>query len=99
MVTYSTMITRINSVITQFTCAGSAFAGNPAVFSASLYLFSSQPRISVSPILVTTVSDAVAGSAVDVNEIPCFVRKSLALSQSLNFDHGPTNRWKLQSFA
>ncbi len=41
----------------------------------------------MSPILVTTAAPA---ASIDVNETPCLVRKSLALSHSLNFDHGPT---------
>src|SRR5215831_9757566 len=62
---------------------------------AFLTLASSQPRISVSPTRVTTPSPGIGSS--EVNETPCLVRKSLALSQSLNLDHGPTKTWKWQS--
>src|SRR6185369_7485762 len=91
------MMTRISSVITQLTCDLSALAGKPAALSASLYLASSQPSIWASPILVESALPSVAGT--DLNEMPCFVRKSFALSQSVNFDHGPTKIWKLQSVA
>src|SRR5229473_5959611 len=92
-----TMMTRITSVITQLTWLGSAVAGKPLALSASLYLASSQPLSSMSPILVTTFSFGTVGSAVKV--MPCLVRKSLTLSHSLNFDHGPTNMWNLHSSA
>src|SRR4051812_24970486 len=93
------MITRMSSVMTQFTWFGSALAGKPALFNASLYCASFQPLSSVEPTFVTIVSALPAGSSVDVNDMPCLVRKSFALSQSLNLDHGPTNRWKWHSFA
>ena len=57
------------------------------------------PLSSVLPIFVMTLSALPAGRSVDVNDSPDLVRKSFALSQSENLDHGPTKMWKLQSFA
>src|SRR5258706_1815411 len=91
------MITSMSSVINQLTCALSAEGGKPAAFNASAYLGCSQPSICTSPILTDTALPSMAGT--DLNEMPCLVRKSFALSQSLKRDHGPTNIWKLQSVA
>ena len=41
----------------------------------------------------------LAGSGCEVNDRPDLVRKSCALSQSENFDQGPTKMWNAQSFA
>src|SRR5690348_2493401 len=87
------------SVITQFTCARSAFAGYLRSASAFFHAASFQPLSLVGPIFATTLSAAPAGSSPDENERPDLVRKSFALSQSLYLDHGPTKMWKLQSFA
>ena len=84
---------RINSVITQLILPVSALVGKPASFIAALYFASSQPLISTSPNLVVTPGSA---TSTDWNDTPCLVRKSLALSHSVNFDHGPTKTWKLQ---
>ena len=67
--------------------------------SALLYASALNPLSSVGPIFVTTASAASAGRSVDVNDSPALVRKSFVLSQSENFDHGPTKMWKLQSLA
>src|ERR1700704_5860513 len=93
------MITRISSAITQLTWDLSALGGKPAALSVAAYFAWSNPLSSTSPIFVTIVSALPAGRSVDLKEMPCLVRKSLALSQSLNFDHGPTKMWNLQSFA
>src|SRR5512142_1716073 len=93
------MMKRIRSVIGQLTCAGSAFVGYLRSASAFLNAPSFQPFTSVGPIFAITLSAEPAGSSVDVKESPDLVRKSFALSQSENFDHGPTKMWKLQSFA
>src|SRR6476469_3773550 len=69
---------------------------SPSAFSTDLW---SQPFTSVGPIFMITLSGELAGSSVDVNESPALVRKSLARSQSENFDQGPTKMWKLQSLA
>src|SRR5580765_5690335 len=92
-----TMMTRISSVITQFTFAKSAFGGYPVVLRASLNFASSQPLISISAILVTTSSVVTAGK--EANDSPALPRKSLALSQADCRDHGPIKMWKLQSLA
>ena len=36
------------------------------------------------------------GALTVLNDTPSLVTKSLARSQSVNFDHGPTKMWKLQ---
>src|SRR5882672_321781 len=93
------MIHRISNVIGQLIAFLSALVGYLRSASTFLYAASSKPLISVSPTLVITASVDPAGSVVDVNDKPALVRKSLALSHSENFDHGPTKMWKLQSFA
>src|SRR5262245_57271942 len=45
--------------------------------------------------VVTTSLPGSAGT--DLNDKPCFVRKSLTRSHAENLLHGPTNRWNLQS--
>ena len=73
----------------------SRIASSPVSFNAAVAAFSSQaPFSSLSPIF--TVSASPAATSADLNDRPCLVRKSLALSQSENVLHGPTNRWKLQ---
>src|SRR5690348_4381130 len=93
------MMKRMRSVIPQLMPAGSAFVGYLRSASAFFHAASFQPLSCVGPIFATTLSAEPAGRSDDVNERPDFVRKSFALSQSLNFDHGPTKMWKLQSFA
>src|SRR4051794_26033829 len=88
------MMTRISSVITQFTLLLSAVGGAPAVFRVSASFFWSQPSTLASPMLVTTLPGS---PGIEVNERPCLVRKSLTRSQLENSLHGPTKRWNLQS--
>src|SRR3954469_24198129 len=88
------MITRISSVITQFTLLLSAVGGAPASLSVPVSCFWSQPSTFLSPMLVVTLP---AGPSTDLNDRPCLVRKSFTRSQSENWLHGPTNRWNLQS--
>src|SRR3954468_18948815 len=90
------MITRMISVITQFTLLLSAVGGAPASFSAPASTFWSQPSTFFSPMLVVTLP---AGPSTDLNESPCLVRKSFTRSQSENLLHGPTNRWNLHSLS
>src|SRR2546430_963429 len=94
-----TMMNRINSVMPQLIWFLSAAVGYLRSASAFLYAASFQPLSSVGPILATTLSAELAGRSVDVKDSPALVRKSLVLSQSENFDHGPTKMWKWQSFA
>src|SRR2546428_12430125 len=89
-----TMITRINSAMTQFTLLLSALAGAPACFSAAVSFFWSQPSILVVPMVVVTV---LPSAGTDLNDNPCFVGKSFTPSQSENLLHGPTKMWKWQS--
>src|SRR5689334_13163204 len=93
------MMKRISSVIGQLIAAGSAFVGYLRSASAFFQSASFQPLISVGPIFTTTLSGELAGRSDDSKDSPDFVRKSFARSQSVNFDHGPTKMWKLQSFA
>src|SRR5215831_19994198 len=93
------MMTRMTSVINQFTLLLSAVGGNPAAASAFFSSASFQPLTSASPILVTTLSVEPAGKSLEANEMPCLVRKSFVRSQSLNWDHGPTKIWNWQSVA
>src|SRR4051812_37405290 len=88
------MMNRINSAITQLTFDLSAVAGAPACFNVDASFAWSQPSTCVVPIFVTTLP---AGPDTDLNESPCFVRKSLTRSQSENLLHGPTKIWNLQS--
>src|SRR5262245_47051706 len=88
-----TMITRSTSAQNQSTLSLSAVGGAPAAFSVSASAFWSQPSTDLSPMVVTTLLAA----GIEVNERPCFVRKSWTRSQSENLLHGPTNRWKLHS--
>src|SRR5436190_15304451 len=88
------MMKRISRVIPQFTLDLSAVGGAPAAFSVSVSFFWSQPSIFSLPIVATTFPGS---PGTDLNERPCFVRKSLTRSQSENVLHGPTNRWNLQS--
>src|SRR5262245_3345752 len=88
------MITRMISARIQLMRAGSAAFGYPAAVSAAVHLSVSQPSIWVWPI--DTDGAVPAGAASVVKESPCLVRKSLALSHSVNLDHGPTKMWKLQ---
>src|SRR5438874_6775623 len=90
------MMTRITSVMTQFTLVLSAVGGAPAAFSVSASFFWSQPSTVAEPIVVTTFPGA---PETDLNDRPCFVRKSFTRSQSENLLHGPTNRWNWQSAA
>src|SRR5207302_35541 len=93
------MINRISSAMPQLIAFLSAAVGYFRSANAFLYAASFQPFNSVGPILVTTLSLVPAGASVESNDSPALVRKSLVLSQSENFDHGPTKMWKLQSFA
>src|ERR1041385_8208663 len=93
------MMNRMSSVIGQLMAALSAAFGYLRSASALSHAFGSKPFSSVGPILAVTLSGDPAGRSVDVNDNPAFVRKSFALSQSENFDQGPTKMWKLQSFA
>src|SRR5258706_4132925 len=88
------MMTRISSVITQFTLLLSAVGGAPAVFRVSASFFWSQPSTFASPMVVTTLPGS---PATDLNDRPCLVRKSLTRSQSENLLHGPTKMWNWQS--
>src|SRR5689334_21443936 len=88
------MMTRISSVINQFTLPLSAADGAPAAFSVPVSLAWSQPSIFSLPIEVVTLP---AGPSTDLNDRPCFVRKSLTRSQSENLLHGPTKMWNSQS--
>src|SRR3954454_24694232 len=88
------MITRIISVITQFTLLLSAVGGAPASLSVPVSCFWSQPSTFLSPMLVVTLP---AGPSTDLNDRPCLVRKSFTRSQSENLLHGPTKMWNLQS--
>src|SRR3954464_12734118 len=88
------MMTRISSVITQFTLLLSAVGGAPASLSVAAGCFWSQPSTFLSPMEVVTLPD---GPSTDLKDRPCFVRKSFTRSQSENWLHGPTNRWNLQS--
>src|SRR3954466_8508106 len=97
MVTYRTMMKRITSAITQFTCALSAPALKPVSFRTAAICLTSAPSTLADPMVVTM--DLPATDGADLNESPCLVRKSFTLSQSLNLLHGPTNTWKLQSVA
>ena len=57
--------------------------------------FWSQP----SSLLIADLRRRVArpgAASTDLKDRPCLVRKSLALSQSVNLLHGPTKMWKLQ---
>src|SRR5689334_15192805 len=94
-----TMMNRISSVMPQLIEFLSAAFGYLRSARTLLYAAVSKPLISVGPILATTLSAEPAGRSVDVNDSPALVRKSFALSQSENFDHGPTKMWKLQSLA
>src|SRR5712675_1517350 len=84
------MMTRISSVITQFTLLLSALIGAPAVFRVSASFFWSHPSTFASPMVVTTLPGS---PATDLNDRPCLVRKSLTRSQSENLLHGPTKIW------
>src|SRR6266850_90794 len=86
------MMTRMISVITQFTLLLSALAGAPAALSVSASFFWSQPSILVVPMLVVTV---LPSAGTDLKDKPCFVRKSFTRSQSENLLHGPTKMWNL----
>src|SRR4249920_505700 len=88
------MITRISSVITQLTLLLSAVRGAPAVLRVSASFFWSHPSTFASPMVVTTLPGS---PAMDLNDRPCLVRKSLTRSQSENVLHGPTKMWNLQS--
>src|SRR5918911_409220 len=88
------MITRISSVMNQFTLLLSALGGAPADFRVAASCFWSQPSTFWSPIVVVTLP---AGPSTDLNDRPCLVRKSFTRSQSENWLHGPTNKWNLQS--
>src|SRR5437868_9911643 len=88
------MMTRISSVITQFTLLLSAVGGAPDSLSVAASCFWSQPSTFLSPMVVVTLP---AGPSTDLNESPCFVKKSFTRSQSENWLQGPTNRWNLQS--
>src|SRR2546421_5615530 len=88
------MMTRISSVITQFTLLLSAVGGAPDSLSVAASCFWSQPSTFLSPMVVVTLP---AGPSTDLNDRPCFVRKSFTRSQSENLLHGPTKRWNLQS--
>src|SRR5947207_13340922 len=90
---------RFSSVIPQLIAFLSAAFGYFRSASALLYASALNPLSSVGPIFVTTVSAESAGRSVDENDSPALVKKSFVLSQSVNFDQGPTKRWKLQSFA
>src|SRR5882724_3418808 len=87
------MMTRISSVITQFTLLLSALGGAPAVFRVSASFFWSHPSTFTSPIVVTTLPGS---PTTDLNDRPCLVRKSLTRSQSENLLHGPTKMWNWQ---
>src|SRR5512133_882071 len=91
------MMNRISSAMTQLTWAVSAPALKPVSFSVAAYAFASQPSSLVAPLVVTTALPRSAGT--DLNDRPCLVRKSFALSHSENLLHGPTKMWTLQSFA
>src|SRR5436190_18389019 len=93
------MMNRISSAMPQLIEFLSAAFGYLRSASALLYASALNPLSSVGPIFVTTGSAASAGRSVDVNDSPALVRKSFVLSQSENFDHGPTKMWKLQSLA
>src|SRR5512135_3306523 len=93
------MMNKISSVMPQLIAFLSAAFGYLRSASALLYAASLNPLISVGPIFVTTLSGDPAGRSVELKDKPALVRKSFALSQSENFDHGPTKMWKLQSFA
>src|SRR5437660_11278078 len=97
MVTQMSMMMSRISAITQLTWLGSALGGYFVAVSAALYLASSQPRSSVSPIFVTTDSPAIASW--EWKERPALPRKSFALSQGVCLDQGPMKMWKLQSEA
>src|SRR5262245_6170170 len=92
------MITRITSAITQLMRLLSGVAEWPAAFSPAASTFGSEPSIlaalAPSPIWVTTGLPGAPG--MDLNDRPCLVSKSLALSQSENWLHGPTKRWNWQ---
>src|SRR5262249_42170300 len=93
------MMNMISSAIGQSIAAGSALVGYLSSASAFFVFASFQPLSSVCPMRTTTFSAVPAGRSVDVNDSPDLVRKSFALSHSLNVDHGPTKMWKLQSRA
>src|SRR6478672_10395243 len=93
------MMKRMRSVIGQLMAFLSAAVGYLRSASAFFTLASFQPLISVGPIFMTTLSFESAGRLVEVKDSPDLVRKSLARSQSVKFDQGPTKMWKLHSFA
>src|SRR5690242_19898642 len=93
------MMKRMRSAIGQLMAFLSAAVVYFRSASAFFTFASFHPFTSVGPIFITTLSFASAGSVVDVNDRPDLVRKSLARSQSVKFDQGPTKMWKLQSFA
>src|SRR5258706_8526267 len=93
------MMKRMRIVIGQLMALLSAAVGYLRSASAFFTLASFHPFTSVGPIFMITLSFASAGRSVDVNDRPDLVRKSLARSQSVKFDQGPTKMWKLHSFA
>src|SRR6266850_770253 len=88
------MMTRMISVITQFTLLLSADAGAPAAFRVSASFFWSQPSTLTVPMVVVTV---LPSAGTDLNDKPCFVRKSFTRSQFENLLHGPTKIWNWHS--
>src|SRR5437879_12687062 len=88
------MMTRISSAITQFTLLLSALGGAPAAFRVAASFAWSQPSTLLVPIDVVTV---LPSAGTDLNDNPCFVRKSFTRSQSENLLHGPTKMWNWHS--
>src|SRR5450755_1733020 len=93
------MMKRMRIVIGQLMAFLSAAVGYLRSARAFFTVASFQPFTTVGPIFMITLSAESAGRVVDTKDNPDLVRKSFARSQSLNFDHGPTKMWKLQSFA
>src|ERR1700687_5274683 len=90
-----TMITRINSAMTQLTLAGSADLGAPDAANAAVHFGPSNPSTLVELIVRSTLSPA-PGASIVLNDNPSLLTKSLARSQFENFDQGPTKSWKWQ---
>src|SRR5579872_642094 len=94
IVTYTIITSSTMKATGQLILLGSSLAGNLASASAWPNAFGSALSTRVSFTVTTTALPASAG--VEVNDRPCLVMKSRALSQSLKVDHGPTKTCRLQ---
>src|SRR6185295_4498795 len=85
---------RIVKVLNQSILLGSALVGYFKAASASAQRLASNPSSLVGPTRSSLLAPALCTVS---NDRPALVRKSLARSQVVNFDQGPTKMWKLHS--